>query len=85
MNNGWWQIGCGERAACSLLPLAGLGSRHVSARIRQERSLAARFALVHIQPKGRDRLCGLVVIVPGYTPEMYCVPCEALTEYIYVM
>jgi hypothetical protein len=32
-----------------------------------------------------DRLCGLVVRVPGYTTEMYCVSCEIRTEFIYVM
>jgi hypothetical protein len=32
-----------------------------------------------------DRLCGLVVRVPGYTAEMYCVSCEVQTEFIYVM
>jgi hypothetical protein len=32
-----------------------------------------------------DRLCGLVVRVPGYTTEMYCVCCEVRTEFIYVM
>jgi ribosomal protein S26 len=32
-----------------------------------------------------DRLCGLVVRVPGYTMEMYCVSCEVQTEFIYVM
>jgi hypothetical protein len=32
-----------------------------------------------------DRLCGLVVRVPGYTTEMYCVSCEVRTEFIYVM
>jgi hypothetical protein len=31
------------------------------------------------------RLCGLVVRVPGYTAEMYCVCCEVRTELIYVM
>jgi hypothetical protein len=31
------------------------------------------------------RLCGLVVRVPGYTTEMYCVCCEVRTEFIYVM
>jgi hypothetical protein len=30
-------------------------------------------------------LCGLVVRVPGYTTEMYCVSCEVRTEFIYVM
>jgi hypothetical protein len=30
-------------------------------------------------------LCGLVVRVPGYTREMYCVSCEVQTEFIYVM
>jgi hypothetical protein len=29
--------------------------------------------------------CGLVVRVPGYTTEMYCVSCEVRTEFIYVM
>jgi hypothetical protein len=28
---------------------------------------------------------GLVVRVPGYTTEMYCVSCEVRTEFIYVM
>jgi hypothetical protein len=32
-----------------------------------------------------DRLCGLVVRVPGYTTEMYSVSCEERTELIYVM
>jgi hypothetical protein len=32
-----------------------------------------------------DRLCGLVVRVPGYRMEMYCVSCEVRTEFIYVM
>jgi hypothetical protein len=31
------------------------------------------------------RLCGLVVRVPGYGTEMYCVSCEVRTEFIYVM
>jgi hypothetical protein len=32
-----------------------------------------------------DRLCGLVVRLPGYTTELYCVSCEVRTELIYVM
>jgi hypothetical protein len=32
-----------------------------------------------------DRLCGLVVRVPVYTTEIYCVSCEVRTEFIYVM
>jgi hypothetical protein len=32
-----------------------------------------------------DRLCGLVIRVPGYRTEMYCVSCEVRTEFIYVM
>jgi hypothetical protein len=30
-----------------------------------------------------DRLCGLVVRVPGYRTEMYCVSCDVRTEFIY--
>jgi hypothetical protein len=30
-------------------------------------------------------LCDLVVIVPGYRTEMYCVSCEVRTEFMYVM
>jgi hypothetical protein len=33
----------------------------------------------------KDHLCGLVVRVPGYRMEMYCVSCEVRTEFIYVM
>jgi hypothetical protein len=29
-----------------------------------------------------DRLCDLVVKVPGYRTEMYCVSCEVQTEFI---
>jgi hypothetical protein len=32
-----------------------------------------------------DRLCGLVVRVPGYRTEMYGVSCEVRSEFIYVM
>jgi hypothetical protein len=32
-----------------------------------------------------DRLCGLVVRVPGYTTEMYCESREVRTEFIYIM
>jgi hypothetical protein len=35
---------------------------------------------------GTERNCsGLVVRVPGYRTEMYCVSCEVQTEFIYVM
>jgi hypothetical protein len=30
-----------------------------------------------------DRLCGLVVRVPGYRTEMNCASCEVRTEFIY--
>jgi hypothetical protein len=33
----------------------------------------------------RDRLCGLVVRVPDYSAEMYCVSCEVRTELMCVM
>jgi hypothetical protein len=32
-----------------------------------------------------DLPCGLVVRVPGYTTEMYCISCEVRTEFIYDM
>jgi hypothetical protein len=32
-----------------------------------------------------DRLCSLVVRVPGHRTEMYCAFCEVQTEFIYVM
>jgi hypothetical protein len=42
------------------------------------------FSLVFMQKKV-DLLCGLVVRVPGYRTEMYCVSCEVRNELIYVM
>jgi hypothetical protein len=41
----------------------------------------------HYKPVGQnvDRFCGLVVRVPGYTTEMYCVSCEVRTGFIYVI
>jgi hypothetical protein len=41
--------------------------------------------LVSTYVMSQDRLCGLVVRVPGYTMEMYCISCEVRTEFIYVM
>jgi hypothetical protein len=38
--------------------------------------------LMTIESGISDRLCGLVVRVPGYGTEMYCVSCEVLTEFI---
>jgi hypothetical protein len=35
--------------------------------------------------KKLDRLCGLVVRVPGYRTEMYSASFEVRTEFIYVM
>jgi hypothetical protein len=39
----------------------------------------------HCQQMTASVVCGLVVRVPGYTTEMYCVSCEVRTEFIYVM
>jgi hypothetical protein len=47
--------------------------------------LSVRYELNLYMLKKVDRLCGLVVRVPGYRTEMYCVFCEVLTEFIYVM
>jgi hypothetical protein len=32
-----------------------------------------------------DRLCGLVLRVPGYGTEIFCVSCELQTEYLYML
>jgi hypothetical protein len=32
-----------------------------------------------------DRLCGLVVRIPGCRTEMYCASCEVRTEFMYVI
>jgi hypothetical protein len=48
--------------------------------------LPVRYELnLYVMQKKVDRLCGLVVIVPGYRTEMYCASCEVRTEFIYVM
>jgi hypothetical protein len=41
--------------------------------------------LGYVMQNKLDRLCGLVVRVPGYTSEIYCDSCEVQTEFIYVM
>jgi hypothetical protein len=43
------------------------------------------FSISAIQSTFHDRLCDLVVRVPSYRTEMYCVSCEVRTEFIYVM
>jgi hypothetical protein len=40
---------------------------------------------LYVMEKKVDRLCGLVVRVPGYRSDMYCASCEVRTEFIYVM
>jgi hypothetical protein len=40
---------------------------------------------LHVMYKKVDRLCSLVVRIPGYRSEMYCVSCEVRTEFLYVM
>jgi hypothetical protein len=42
-------------------------------------------AMHNIYLGSHSRLCALVVRVPGYRTEMYCVSCEVRTEFIYVM
>jgi hypothetical protein len=48
-------------------------------------SFEVRTEFIYVMYKKVDRLCGLVVRVPGYTTEMYCASCEVQTEFIYVM
>jgi hypothetical protein len=48
-------------------------------------SCEVRTEFVYVMQKKVDRLCGLVVRVPGYRTEVYCVSCEVRTEFIYVM
>jgi hypothetical protein len=40
---------------------------------------------MYVMWKTVDRLCGLVVGVPGCITEMYSVSCEVGTEFLYVM
>jgi hypothetical protein len=48
-------------------------------------SCEVRTEFIYVMQKKVDRLCGLVVRVPGYRTEMYCASCEVRTEFIYVM
>jgi hypothetical protein len=48
-------------------------------------SCEVRTEFMYVMLKKVDRLCDLVVRVPGYRTEMYCVSCEVRTEFIYVM
>jgi hypothetical protein len=40
---------------------------------------------MYVMRKKVDRLCSLVVRVPGYTTEMYCATCEVRTDFRYVI
>jgi hypothetical protein len=48
-------------------------------------SCEVRTEFMYVMQKKVDRLCGLVVRVPGCRTEMYCVSCEVRTEFINVM
>jgi hypothetical protein len=41
-------------------------------------SCEVRTQFIHVMYKKVDRLCALVVRVPGYTTEMYCASCEVM-------
>jgi hypothetical protein len=43
------------------------------------------FFIIITTPLSNGRLYGIMVGVPGYRTEMYCVSCEIRTESIYVM
>jgi hypothetical protein len=43
-----------------------------------------RTEFIYVMYKKVDRLCVLVVRVPGYITERYCASCEIRTEFIYV-
>jgi hypothetical protein len=40
--------------------------------------------IFYIYVVNADRLSGIVVRVPGYRTDMYCVSCEVRSEYIYI-
>jgi hypothetical protein len=40
---------------------------------------------LYVMQKKVDRLCGVVVRVLGYRPEMYCVSYEVRTDFVCVM
>jgi hypothetical protein len=48
-------------------------------------SCEVRTEFVYVMEKKIDRLCSLVIGVPGYRTEMYCAFCEVRTEFMYVM
>jgi hypothetical protein len=48
-------------------------------------SCEVRSEFIYGIQKKIDRLCGLVVTVPGHITEMYFASCEVRTEFIYVM
>jgi hypothetical protein len=68
--------------------VSGLHTAELPAwRVRSDKVLGSNLdrKTGHPDFKFSDRLCGLVVRVPGYTTEMYCVCCEIRTEFIYDM
>jgi hypothetical protein len=69
----WWPLP--ETDACSQVSQAINHGRYRSLRLKE----------INFAGYRADRLCGLMVRVPGYTTEMYCASCEVRTEFIYVM
>jgi hypothetical protein len=63
----------------------GSESEFLAAERRCIVSCEVRTEFIYVMYKKVDRLCGLVVSVPGYTTEMYCASCKVRTEFIYVM
>jgi hypothetical protein len=47
--------------------------------------MAAIVSVFRILKAKTDRLCGLVVRVPGCRTEIYCASCEVRIEFIYAM
>jgi hypothetical protein len=48
-------------------------------------SCQVRTEFIYVMLKKVDRLCYLLVRVPGYKSEIYCVFCEIRTEFIFIV
>jgi hypothetical protein len=72
----WWREALERKTS--------LGHADVKLLNKNMNTIKENFVII-LHVKRMDRLCGLVVTVPRYIMEMYCVSCEVRTEFIYVM
>jgi hypothetical protein len=86
VKDGYWLVDCKEvqwHGSCPLTDFDQIQRDVILSEVDRKKNNS--YTHKRTQCLECDRLCALVVWVPGYWTEVYCVCCEVRTEFMYVM